>query len=318
VIAFGVIGAIYQAIATEIDRRNYPPPGQLVDVGGYKLHLYCTGTGTPTVILDPLFPGTVSNWAWVQPEIAKTTRVCAYDHAGLGWSDSGPEPRDEKQQARELHTLLTNAGVPGPYVLVGHSLGGLSVRMFADQYPSEVAGMVLIEATNPDTWKRLGRPEGVGASHNQLAVGAFLARLGVFRLGLIPVPYASDPDLPPQQRMELQAFLNSAKMLDTVRAADSSWSVALEQVRHTGNLGSKPLIIVLGSKGDGSVEQLQDLFAQQAALSTNSLTRLVDGATHAGLADNQNYARQTSTAILQVVQAVRTGQPLVQGQLEKF
>ena len=86
-IALCVIGAIYQAIATELDQRHYAPPGQLVDVGGYKLHLYCTGDAGPTVILDALFPGTVSNWVWVQPEIAKTTRVCAYDRAGLGWSD---------------------------------------------------------------------------------------------------------------------------------------------------------------------------------------------------------------------------------------
>lgn len=309
VITLGALGAIYQAIATEIDRRNYLPPGQLVDAGGYKLHLYCTGEGSPTVILDALFPGTVSNWAWVQPEIAKTTRVCAYDRAGLGWSDSGPEPRDAEQQARELHTLLTNAQVPGPYVLVGHSLGGLSVRMFADQYPGEVSGMALIEGTNPDSWKRLGKPEGVGVDRNQLAVAPFLAQLGLFRLGFIPA-YSTDPDLPPQQRQELQAFFNSVKSLETIRAVDASFSVALDQVRNAGGLGSKPLAIVLGSQGDGSIEQLRDLFIQQAALSTNSLTRVVDGATHAGLVDNQKSASQTSAAILQVVEAARTGQSL--------
>ena len=313
VIALCVIGAIYQAIATEIDQRHYAPPGQLVDVGGYRLHLYCTGEASPTVILDALFPGTVSNWVWVQPEIAKTTRVCAYDRAGLGWSDSSPEPRDAEQQARELHTLLTNAEIPGPYILVGHSLGGLYVRMFAAQYPDKVAGMVLIEGTNPDSWKRLGKPEGVGVDRNQLAVAPFLARLGIFRLGLIP-SYSSDPDLPPQHRMEVQAFFNSVKSLETIRAVDASFSVALDQVRSAGGLGSKPLAIVLGSKGDGAIEQLRDLFIQQAALSTNSLTRVIDGATHAGLVDNQNHAPQTSAAILQVVEAVRTWQPVVSSQ----
>jgi pimeloyl-ACP methyl ester carboxylesterase len=309
-IALGIIGAIYQAIATAVDQRNYPPPGQLVDVGGYQLHLYCTGAGSPTVILDALFPGTVSNWVRVQPEIAKTTHVCAYDRAGQGWSDSGPEPRDAEQQARELHTLLTNAGIAGPYILVGHSLGGLSVRMFADQYPDEVAGMVLIEGTNPDAWKQLGQPEGVGVDRNQLAVAPFLARLGIFRLGLIP-SYSSDPDLPPRQRMELQAFFNSVKSLETIRAVDTSFSVALDQVRNAGDLGSKPLAIVLGSQGDGSIEPLRDLFIQQAALSTNSLMLVINGATHAGLVDNQNYAPQTSAAVLQVVEAARTGQSLV-------
>lgn len=118
-IAPAVIGAVNQAIATEMDQRDYPPPGRLVDVGGYRLHIYCTGEGGPTVILDALFPGTVSNWAWVQPEIAGTTRVCSYDRAGLGWSDRGPEPRDARQHARELHTLLSRAAIPGPYVSWG-------------------------------------------------------------------------------------------------------------------------------------------------------------------------------------------------------
>lgn len=302
-------GAIYQAIATANDQRRYPPPGQLIDIGGYKLHLYCTGEGRTTVILDALFPGTVSNWAWVQPEISQITRVCAYDRAGLGWSDSGPEPRDAKQAASELHTLLYKAEIPGPYILVGHSLGGLSVRMFAAQYPDEVAGMVLIEGTHPDSWKRLGKPEGVGVDRNQLAVASFLARLGIFRLGLIP-SYSADPDLPVQQRLETQAFYNSAKSLDTIRAVDASFSTALDQVRSAGSLGSIPLAIVLGSKGDGGNEDLRDLFDQQAALSTNSFTRMIEGATHAGLVDNRDFALQTSKAILEVVEAVRGQQPL--------
>lgn len=307
-----LMGATYQAVATRADARNYPPPGQLVDVGGYQLHIYCLGEGSPTVILDALFPGTVSNWVWVQPEVARTTRVCAYDRAGLGWSDSGPEPRDAQQHARELHTLLTNANVSGPYVLVGHSLGGLSVRIFADEYPDEVAGMVLIEGTNPDAWNRLGLPEGVGADRNQLAVAPFLARLGLFRLGLITA-YSLDPDLPPRQRQELQAFYNTVKSLETVGAVAASFSVALDQVRHAGGLGAKPLAIVLGSKGDGSLEPLQDLFDQQAALSTNSIVHVTDGATHPGLVDNQKHAAQTSAVIQQVVQAARTGQPLASG-----
>jgi len=308
-VALALIGAGYQAVATRADARKYPPPGRLVDIGGYRLHIYCLGKGSPTVILDALFPGTVSNWAWVQPEVAKTTRVCAYDRAGLGWSDSGPEPRDAMQHARELHALLANAGEAGPYVLAGHSLGGLSVRMYADRYPDEVAGMVLIEGTNPDAWVRLGRPEGVGTDPNQLAVAPILARLGVFRLGLLSA-YTIDPDLPPQQRLELQAYFDSAKSLETVRAVDVSFSAALDQVRQASDLGDKPLAIVLGSEGDGSIEALKDLFLQQAALSSNSFTLMVDGATHAGLVDNQAYASQTSAVIQKIVAAARTGLPV--------
>jgi pimeloyl-ACP methyl ester carboxylesterase len=304
-LALGLAGAAYQGIATALDSRRYPAPGRMVDVGGYRLHIYCTGQGAPTVILDALFPGTVSNWAWIQPDIARTTRVCAYDRAGLGWSDRGPAPRDARQHARELHALLAAARIPGPYVLVGHSLGGLSVRMFADQYPQQVAGMALIEASDPDAWKRLGKPEGVGVSHGMLTVAPLLGRLGVFRLGLLP-SYSPDPDLPERQRLELQAFFDSVTSLETIRDVDSSFSDALDQVRHTHGIGAKPLVVVLGSRGDGGIEALHDLFVQQSKLSSDSLTRVVDGATHAGLVDDRTHASQTTAAILDLVHAVPT------------
>lgn len=304
--------ALYQAVATADDQRSFPPPGQLVDVGGYRMHIYCMGEGSPTVILDAMFPGTVSNWGWVQPEIARTTRVCAYDRAGLGWSEPGPEPRTAQQAARELDTLLAAAEVPGPYILVGHSLGGLSARMYASMFPDRVAGMVLVEGTNPDSWVRRGQAEGVGADRNQLAMAPLLAKLGIFRLGLIRF-YPSDPDLPELQRKELQAFFDTAKFWETVRSVDNSFSQSLAEVRRASNLGEKPLVIVLGSKGDGSIAELQELFMQQEELSSNSLTRMVEGATHASLTDNQVHAAQTSAAILQVVDAVRTGKPLAAG-----
>ena len=215
-------GPAYQRVATAVDAHRYPPPGRLVDVGGYRLHIYCTGSGRPTVVLDALFPGTVSNWAWVQPRIARTTRVCAYDRAGLGRSDCGPTPRDARQHARELQALLTRAQIPGPYVLVGHSLGGLSVRVFAAEHPSEVAGMALVEASDPDAWARLGQPEGVGVDHRELTAAPVLGGFGVFRLGLVH-SYPPDPDLPAQQRAELQAFYDSVKSLDTIRDVDASF-----------------------------------------------------------------------------------------------
>lgn len=308
-LGLALTGAAYQAIATAREARAYPPPGELVDVGGYRLHIYCQGQGSPTVILDALFPGTVSNWIWVQPQLAKTTRVCAYDRAGLGWSDGGPEPRDALQHARELHALLENAGVEAPYVLVGHSLGGLSTRMFADQYPAEVAGMVLVEGSDPDAWRRMGLPEGVGADRTQLAIAPFLARLGLFRLGLLSA-YPDDEDLPLRQQAELRAFFNATKSLQTVGAVDASFSTALEQVRQARDLGAKPLAIVLGGAGDGAREQLRDLFARQAALSTDSISVMVEGATHAGLVDNEAHAAETTAVILRVVTSVREGKPL--------
>jgi pimeloyl-ACP methyl ester carboxylesterase len=151
-LALAVIGAVYQAVATEIDQRAYPPPGKMVDIGGHRLPIHCVGQGSPTVILESGLGTLSADWANVQPEVAKTTRVCAYDRAGTGWSEPGPEPRDPQQIARELHTLLGNAGIDGPYVLVGQSFGGLYVRMYAARFPKEVQGMVLVDASHPDMW----------------------------------------------------------------------------------------------------------------------------------------------------------------------
>ena len=130
-LALAVIGAVYQAIATVVDRRTYPPPGQLVEVGGRRLHLRCVGQGTPTVILEAANGGMSAHWVRVQREVARAARVCAYDRGGLGWSERGPTPRDARQISSELHTLLGEADIEDPYVLVGHSYGGLHVRMSA-------------------------------------------------------------------------------------------------------------------------------------------------------------------------------------------
>jgi hypothetical protein len=113
-VALPLAGAAYQVAATALDRRNYPPPGELVDVGGYQMHLYCGGEGSPTVILDSLASGTTPIWGWVQPDVAQATRVCAYDRAGWGWSEDGPAPRDARQGVAELHTLMERAGEQGP------------------------------------------------------------------------------------------------------------------------------------------------------------------------------------------------------------
>jgi pimeloyl-ACP methyl ester carboxylesterase len=308
IVAFIVIvifaGCAYQALAESNDARAYPPPGQLLDVGGYKLHLYCIGNGAPTVILDAAFPAQVSNWVWVQPQIAKTTRVCAYDRAGHGWSDLGSEPRDAKQQARELKTLLEKANEKGPFVLVGHSLGGLYAREFTDMYPDQVAGMVLIESSHPDSWKRQNMTEGVGADAGMLNVAPMLARVGFFRAGLFPVPKA-DAALPELQRNEEQAYFNSVKYFENLRAVNNSFSAALQQVRETKDIGSKPLAIVVGAASENFQGVARELQEDLLKLSTNSAFISVDGATHSGLVDDERFADETANAILKIVEAAR-------------
>jgi pimeloyl-ACP methyl ester carboxylesterase len=297
-------GCVYQALGEANAARMYPPPGQLVDLGGYNLHLYCTGEGSPTVLLDAAFPGQVSNWVWVQPQIAQVTRVCSYDRAGLGWSDLGPEPRDALQHARELKTLLEKGSVPGPFVLVGHSLGALSVREFAELYPDQVAGMVLIEGSHPDVWQRQNMSEGVGVDASMLNVAPLLARFAFFRTGLYSAPPA-DPDLPPQQRAEAQAYFDSVKYFETLRRVNDAFPQALAQVRATKGIGDKPLAIVVGTGSDNlngvALELQQDLLN----LSGDSVWVEVEGATHSSLVDKEQHADDTAQAILDIVQKVR-------------
>jgi len=131
-------------LAQKADTAQNPPAplGKLVDVGGYRVHLYCTGTGSPTVVI--VGAGFSFNWGLVQPEVAKFTQVCSYDHSGIGWSESGPKDSCSLRVS-EVHTALKNTGIKGPYVLVGHSLGGLVARLYAGRYPDEVSGMVFVD-----------------------------------------------------------------------------------------------------------------------------------------------------------------------------
>lgn len=303
VLGLAVVGGAYQAIATARDEQFYPAPGLRVDVGGYNLHLYCQGAGAPTVILDAQNGGTVSNWVRIQSDLAQVTRGCAYDREGLGWSDLSPQANDTVQNARALHTLLERANIAPPYVLVGHSLGGLYVRVFADQFPNEVAGMVLIEATHPNVLRAQGKPDVMpGADATMMNLGPWVSRLGLLRA----VHFISaDPDLPERQRAELDAYYASTKFAETIKRQFELFPTLLAQVRALGGLGDLPLAVVVGSSGDGGNEVLQPLFAEQAALSTNSFMVTVDGATHLGLVDNQKAAAETSRAIRMVLDKAR-------------
>src|SRR5918997_6228726 len=241
-LALAVMGAIYQAIATEIDQRTYPPPGELVDVGTHSLHINCFGEGSPTVILEAASGGMSAHWVRVQQQLAKTTRVCAYDRAGLGWSEPGPEPRDARHVSSELHTLLTNAGIEGPYVLVGHSYGGLYVRMYADQYSEEVAGMVLVDSSHPEQFSRGPEARAMYERTKRLsALVPLFTRLGVIRLSNY---FPAHPDLPQRQRAQVEAFNSSTQHVVTTVGEFRVTPETTAQVRRTQSVGDKPLAVV--------------------------------------------------------------------------
>src|SRR5438876_2741226 len=185
-----LLGLLYQALASAVDASHYSPPGELVDIGGYRLHINCTGTGSPTVILDAGLGETSLDWSKVQPGVARFTRVCSYDRAGDGWSDTGRGPRTSQQIVKELHLLLVHAQISGPYLLVGHSVGGLNMRLYAYRYPQEVAGMVLLDAKSEHQFAPFGTyppvfpPQAVSAAEQQLMLFRGAALFGVARLAL--------------------------------------------------------------------------------------------------------------------------------------
>jgi pimeloyl-ACP methyl ester carboxylesterase len=309
-LALAVAGAIYQAVATERAERAYPPPGEMVGVGGHSLHINCAGQGGPTVVLDAGSGGFSAQWVRVQREVSGTTRVCAYDRAGMGWSEMGPEPRDAKQISGELHALLNGADIEGPYVLVGHSFGGLYMRTYAARYPDEVAGVVLVDSSSP---KQAGHQPVTRDSNEPqeqtFAVVPRLARLGVSllaRLGVVRLLSELDPaspELPQQQRAQIDALTPSTRQAVTTALE----FLAPTQTRRLGSLGNKPLAVVsAGTQEPGWLELQDDL----ATLSTNSTHRIVGGATHTSLLYDRSDSQATSAAIVEVVAAVRNGRPL--------
>ena len=230
-------GALWQAIATRRDLRQNPPPGRLVDVGGYRMHINSTGEGSPTVILDSGLSDSSLSWYKVQPEVARFVRVVSYDRAGLGWSDPSPQPRNSRVFAEELHTLLHNAGIPAPFVLVGHSMGGYDVRMFASLYRPEVAGMVLVDASHPDLSSRApGMRENFLLWRNYLVQRQRLMPFGIPRL--MGWCDAGTPQ-PALRAVECR----SSRYEETLAELDS-FATSGDQVRPTGSLGDMPLAVL--------------------------------------------------------------------------
>jgi len=179
-------GMLFQTIGLKRDRSRFPAPGRLIDVGGHNLHLHELGSGSPTVVLESGISASSLSWRTVQTEVAKFTHVCSYDRAGLGWSDLCDRACTPASLAKQLHALLHNAKIPPPYVLVGHSFGGLIVQAFAHQYADETAGLVLVDPLDPAEWtpttdeqRRIIR-QGIRLSRR----GALAAKFGLVRLCL--------------------------------------------------------------------------------------------------------------------------------------
>ena len=209
------------------------PPGAMVDVGGFKLHILCRGGGPgPSVILDAGLGGFSLDWWFVQGQLAADHRVCAYDRAGYGWSDPGPAPRVTEQIADELETLLQGAHVPPPYVLVGHSFGGYNMEYFAATHPDQIAGLVLVDASHPDQAERLpGLPAEADREHYGTLITFFDPR----------IIYAHFPE---HMWFVMGALMVSAKAMVTQRREFTNFAVSAAQVKAAGRLPQVPLVVI--------------------------------------------------------------------------
>ncbi len=264
-----------------------PLPGQLVDVGRFKMHILCTGKGSPTVILESGLNDFYVSWAKIQPEVAKATRVCSYDRAGLGWSEASPRPRTSEVMAEELHTLLLNVGIAGPYILVGHSFGGINVRAFARGYHDEVAGIVLVDSAHEEQGTRL---PFLKEATDQF-VGQFRTLSAMSSFGLMALSPATIPNrgLPDEAYKQYQAVLATTNYFDGAIAESSIFYSS------TGNtpesLDALPLIVLSHGRPDltlGLTDAEQAQFEQEwaamqrelAGLSSNSQQIIAEKSGH--------------------------------------
>jgi pimeloyl-ACP methyl ester carboxylesterase len=284
-------------------------PGQLIDVGGHRLHLNCTGSGSPTVVLEPGAGEMSSNLGWITPAVARKTRVCAYDRAGRGWSEPADTPQDATQIATDLHTLLQRAHVPGPYVLAGHSFGGLYVLTFAARYPDEVAGMVLIDSTAPAsaTKPRAAAPGDAGSYDVMGRVSALVSTSARFGLGRLYALLASG-GLPPQSQDEVDASTATAGNLRSTIDEYVQANTSMQEAASLDDLADKPLAVLTAGSGSDAAHLVSQ--NELATLSTNSVHRVIDGAAHEALVADEDAATSTAQAVLDVVSSVRSGGPL--------
>jgi len=300
--ALCALGGAAQTVLDFRDRREYEGKGAMVEVAGRRLHVSCEGSGSPTVVLESGLGETSAYWGWIAPRVAQDTRTCVYDRAGRGRSDEASSPRDGVGVASDLHAVL--ARVPGPFVLVGHSSGAQYVRIFAGRYPSEVAGVVLIDPQPAEAMTRLPMfPTFYAVFRRASALFPPLARIGVARL----VSQLGPDTLPPEAGRLRHIYSASPQSARSLRDEFAQLPQALEQAGAVRSLGDLPLVVVTAARDaqDGWLP-LQD---EMAVLSTNSAHRVMPQATHSSLIEDERDSRTSSQAIRELVEAVRRGRP---------
>jgi pimeloyl-ACP methyl ester carboxylesterase len=309
VIALVAVTAVAGAVETVTlarDHGRFEMTGALYDVGGHRLHLDCTGTGSPTVVLENGLNEISPLWSAVTAQVSRTTRVCAYDRAGQGWSDDADGPQDGREVAADLHTLLARAGEHGPYILAGHSSGGTLAMTYAARYPAQVAGMVLLDSSSPHQYT--DQPDFASTyalMRRLLPVFPALGRVGALHL----IPSSAATALSSEAAAEVQAFATSPRGARNMRDEQAQLLNVFTQAQTLTSFDPKPLAVVTAQENADETKGWAAAQDRMAALSTNS-THWTANTTHVGLLDDANGSIHSARAITAVVTAVRTGTPL--------
>lgn len=292
----------YQLITTARDLASQPPPGRLVDVEGHSLHIWCTGTGDPTVVLDSGLGGIFADWWTVQTGVAKFTRVCSYDRAGFGYSDPGPLPRTADRIVEELRLLLDASGLHAPVVLVGASISGWYVRLFASLRSEQVAGVVLVDARHEDQGAKLA---AIGAPEDPpwIAHVAWpFAHFGFMRLSGISLGLP-DALYPEAARPYVRATRFRPSALVSAASEMLNGSVSEAQVRATRRVLDIPVVVLTaGRRRPHVADVLNGLQADQLRISARSCQLVAERAGHAITLDEPEAV---VAAIQRVVDAAR-------------
>lgn len=277
----GVAGAGYETLAARRDAERFPPPGRLVAMGGYRMHIHCVGQGGPTVVLEHGFAGATVNWHGVLPALAEASRVCVYDRAGLGWSEPSPHPRTPRTMAAELHTLLERAGERGPYVLVGASLGAKYVRAFALDFPGEVAGLVFADARN-EYFDALASNSYRATERRMIPALGLIQRLAG-RVGMARLLPVREPAVPHQLAASEQRARNVlGTRLHAVEAAQAEYigQFADNEALAAASLGDLPMVVLAAGKGGMAYEGWAEAQERLAAQSTQGRLVVLADANH--------------------------------------
>lgn len=302
VVILASVGAAAEALLEWRDRRAYPAPGELVDVGGgRRLHLLVSSPELdgPTVILEAGTGAFSLDWAWVQSMVADHATVVSYDRAGIGWSDPRQDDLTAPGAVADLRAALDAQGINGPYVLVGHSSGGFLIRAFADTYPDDTAGVVFVDSSHEGQFVSDANSGQRSGTRVLLAAARALARVGAVRAFNSLMP----SNVPADQEGASLAMASTPGHVAAVIDEFAAVERLARDMRDTQDLGDIPVRVLSASDGDADFQALQpDL----AALSSNSRHDVIDGSTHSSIIGQQDNAAQVSAAIIDLVETVQS------------